>query len=181
MSYRIDYRHPKYEPHRNVQTATTPGEIIVTNGGISHTAIYCTYLIVDDSMRIENKEILEEFKHDKYAPSLRAELDSRQERPIHLRQEYPNVEVETNLERNEDGTQKIEGLSISGYVDEQQDWVIRLTVVANCPEAQSLDGEGKPQHCHFTIIVKDDTMGIRQVAWTGTLIVLPGILDEGVE
>lgn len=175
MSYRILEKPPRPKPHRNVQTATTPGEIVVTNGGISKPAIYCTYVIVNDAKQIENKEVLKAFKRDKYAPSLRAEIDQTQERPIHLRQEYPNVEVETNLERNDDGSPKIEGLSISGYIDEQQDWVIRLVVTANCPEAET-----KPQHCLFTIIVKDDKLGIRQVAWTGTLIVLPGILTEGV-
>lgn len=175
MSYRIDH-HPIPEPHRNVQTATTPGEIVVTNSGISKPAIYCTYLIVDDAKQIQNKEMLREYRKDQYANSLRAIIDSTQERPIHLRQEYPNVEVETNLERNEDGSSKIEGLSISGYVDEQQDWVIRLIVTANCPEAET-----EPQHCRFTIIVKDDTMHVRQVAWTGTLIVLPGILNKGVK
>lgn len=40
MSYRIDIpQAPK--PNRSMETATTPGTIYVTNGGVSNLAIPC--------------------------------------------------------------------------------------------------------------------------------------------
>lgn len=188
MHYHFGEKH-KVPAQRTMQSSATPSHFHITNGEIDKVfKIPATYIVLNEATRLQDARVLEKYKHfpTSYHHLIKMIKDSTQEVPIHFNKEYYELvkdedgkyhkeyyefSVQVNLEKGEDGKQKIPGLQVTGHIDPVQDWVIDLHVTANVPEAQI-----KPATCRFTVFVFNDKIGKKDVAATGLFTVLPAIL-----
>lgn len=186
MSYRIDQGPMPPGPSRSMQTATTPGHIYITNGDKDRIfAVPCTYTVVERAKRIQDKKMLDEYKKRPSMQSciIRRLHDDRLQVPIHFNKEYYKINkdnekeyykfnVVCHLEKDEDtGELTIPGLAMSGYIDDRQDWVIKLSISANCEKAIQ-----KPETCKYSVIMTNEELGKTKTVLTGKITVLPAIL-----
>lgn len=186
--YRILEKPMPPKPQRSMQTATTPGHIYITNGDENRVfAIPCTYTVIDRAKRIEDKKVLDEYRNlhsiHCYCNDLRRLHDDRLQVPIHFNKEYYKInkdkekeyykfDVVCHLEKDEETKeQKIPGLTMSGRIDDRQDWVIKLSISADCELAIQ-----KPKTCKYSVIMKNEELGKTKTALTGRITVLPAIL-----
>lgn len=154
MGYRIGEPKPR-EPRRDVQDAASPSTVFVQNGTTFEYAIPCWYLIADEPVRshCHNRQHHDhvgwpsptypdhicqdwEFAHSCHAHDAKGHhhdhcehyLDMEKLAPIHLSKEgYSNIEVAF------DGAPS--GLTATGTIDSDRDWVVRITIKSRVPSA----------------------------------------------
>lgn len=191
MSYRIGEPKPK-KPNRTVQKLTTPSEIFVTNGSIADIAFPCWYQEIEHALRARrhcshwhdhvgqpspnhpdhvcqpHDYAHEHFHHhhkDHHFHDLHRYIDMATLTPIHLLKEgYSKVIISTS--------EKYEGLSLEGIIDEEEDWVVRLNINADLEEAAE-----DPVKVKVVIKVADEDESIIDVAAICTLVIMPAPID----
>ena len=171
MSYRINERpHPR--PQRSVTDVATPVRLTVSNGTIAHFAFPCWYQEVHPPVPAHPHD---HHRHDyegwpapshpdhccqlwspirhmcsigerhECSPHCEHYVDLGKVFPIHLSEEgYSSIQVSW---ATEDGVAP-EGLDVVGWIDEDDDWVVRVTVSSEVPTALE-----KPQRARFSVFV----------------------------
>ena len=177
----MGYRKP--EPHRHhkhdIEDVATAGRILVTNGNKNKFAIPCYYY--PTPIKPHNGPLCkDEWDHEHWPQPTRpdgtlqmgafegypiqgyipwhAPLQIKDVKtvPIHLRQEgFTSV----TCALSDDAPS---GLTLSGSIDTQDDWVVRVTIQANCAAA-----ENEKVECHAAIRVtgnnRTDTLGVFKI------------------
>ena len=203
MTYRMkEHRHPV--PQRSAVDITTPVKLYVHNGTISNFAFPCWYQEVLPPVPAirHNREL-----HDHHGwpnpthpdhicqlwipekghcihgfseckPHCKHFIDYKKVHPIHLLSEYEGYDPHPIIAfANEDSDDKIR---IYGEIDEVEDWVVRLNVLAHDPDAVY-----KPQVHRFSVFLnrylgttkKSDRPVARDLVVLAELIVLPSAID----
>lgn len=172
MSYRIGHTPPPM-PNRSVQNLTTWTVVNVINGSVFNAAYEASYIEVTEPESIESRKTLEKYNISKglYDRRIKKLHNSKNDIPIHFNHEYykyvdgekvylkPDVEV--ILDEDNPISEYIEA---SGWIDEKEDNVIRVKIKPNIP-SQKL----ATLKILFTVVVKDDTIGYRDVALNGVI------------
>jgi len=194
QSYRIKPR-PFPKPHRSLQDTATPGEVWVHNGCTADLAIPCWYLEVHPPIRLhphdthyhdhigwpspnhpdhicqrwapDEHNLPFELRHETTRP--RWLLDPKYIAPIHLLSEdegYSSVTVNWLSDHN--------GVTAVGWIDEVEDWVVRVRFDVASPNALE-----EPLDLKFAAFVNstgDEARGLsarRDLVLLGTLHILP--------
>lgn len=193
----MGYRALKPRPHEPRRTATdiaTPVKLFIHNGALSEFAFPCWYLEVEPPVPAAHHDrdlhdhcgwpepmrpdhscqlwIPEPGHHvhgwQECFPFARHYLNFKKIAPIHLRSEYEGytgVDVHWIDEH--------EGIEITPYIDEKEDWVVRADVDCLDPKATEF-----PQHYRFSIFAKSPRR--RDLVVLAELIVLPSAY-HGIE
>lgn len=190
MGYR-KLEHHHHPPRRNVQDTATPGKIIIQNGATGYFAFPCWYLLIprpipwtphdrphhdhigwpgprhpDHSCQDHDFHIGACTHHDGVhgCDGHKAYLDQRRVYPIHLLKEG-YTEVEVALE------DQPEGLTVSGHIDEKEDWTVRVDVDAQCEVA--IKDRFETVYTVFAV-GEIDGKNVKDVVTRGKLVILPG-------
>lgn len=139
MSYRIKpERHDHHHDKRTVDNLATPQVLKIINGSTIDVAYPCWYNEIKFPERLHHKDwhdhvgwpgpnypdhICQQSFHHKhgypYNPHAHHYVDLQQLIPIHLTEEgYEDVIVQTAI--------TIPGLTAEGYIDTENDWVVRV-------------------------------------------------------
>ena len=192
-SYRIDEPRPRPK-QRSMQDTATPGTVFVHQGTTAHLAIPCFYQEAHfpvhahphDRMRHDmlgwptpehpdhscqewdfDRHCCRRTPHMKFCPpSCERFVDLGRLFPIHLTDEgYDGVEVE----------QQTELVTVTGHIDSDQDWVVRLDVESDVDISVT-----KPQRTSVAVYVTrgDDA---RDLVSLVKVIVLPVAIEEADE
>lgn len=144
----MSYRH-NHLKNLNISDTTTPSSITIENGVSSDFAFSCWY----------SKEHRHDCNHNEKNLS-----------PIHLTEEgYTRVEVIFD-------DQPV-GLVATAYIDEEEDWVIRLELNAQLDEAIE-----QRFRCRYTILIHmevDNVITKTDMVCKGKLTVLPSPWKSG--
>lgn len=202
-SYRIDQPKP-VKPNRSMQDVSTTGRIYVHNGCTANLAIPCWYMEVRPPVHARHHNRMrhdmigwpwpdkpdgccQEWDFDRHPhrcgphpkhrpPDCRKLIDMRRLIPIHLIDEgYSKVSV--NVVDADGGG--VDGISASGEIDENDDWIVRVSFDASVPGV--LTPEDDPVECYYSVYLNMDSNGVRDLAAIGRLTVLPspfGVANE---
>lgn len=204
MSYRINER-PKPRPQRSAVDIATPVRLTVHNGATAHFAFPCWYQEVHPPVPAHPHD---HHRHDyegwpspkhpdhccqlwapdrhmcsvghrhECSPHCEHYVDLAFVTPIHLRDEgYTDAVVAW---ATEDGLAP-EGLSVVGWIDEDEDWVVRVSVMPEMAEARE-----KQQKVRFSVFAEapaDDSAKKRYGMARRDLVVLADltVLPSGYE
>ena len=191
--YRIDAPRPR-RASRSMQDTVTPGTIFVHQGTTAHMALPCFYQemrrplparphdrMLHDTLGWPTPEhpdhVCQDWDfdhgccrltpHTRFCPpSCERFVDLGRLYPIHLTEEgYDGVEVE----------QQTELVTVTGSIDEKQDWVVRLVI-----ESKVDMGVTKPQRTSVAVYVTrgDD---VRDLVSLVKVVVLPVAIEEADE
>lgn len=190
MGYRIKEHKPK-PPRRDVQGTTSPSTVFVQNGTTFEYAIPCWYLIAEEPVRAhchsrqhhdhvgwpsptKPDHICQDWElahschaHDSghhHHDHCHRYLDMEKLKPIHLSDEgYESVDVAFD--------DAPDGLTATGYIDEDRDWVVRVTI-----DAMVADAIDKRIEIPYTVFVSGKVMEHyrRDAVSRGTMVILPG-------
>lgn len=192
-SYRIDAPRPR-KASRSMQDTATPGTVFVHQGTTAHLAIPCFYQesffpvhahphdrVLHDMLGWPTPEhpdhVCQEWDFDRHhcrrtphmkfcPPFCERFVDLGRLFPIHLTEEgYDGVEVE----------QQTELVTVTGRIDPDQDWVVRLDVESDVDMSVT-----KPQRTSVAVYVTrgDDA---RDLVSLVKVIVLPVAIEEADE
>lgn len=187
MGYRIGEKKP-HKPNRTMQDVATPSDIFIVNGETSRLAIPCWYYIIDPPIEAHPHSRMHhdhvgwpspnhpdhicqrwDFAHSCCGYDMHKHvcdhchmyLDMDTMAPIHLTREgYTNAYISFD--------ENISGLTSDCYIDEKEDWVIRVNLKAKCEKAIK-----EKQRIRFTVFVSNGS-DIIDIASTGFLTILPG-------
>lgn len=171
MSYRIKEHH-HHHGHRTMVDIATPMRVTVHNGATAHLAIPCWYQEVQKPVRAKHHNVHWHHHvgwpspnhpdhicqlayegrhyghrcplgHDHCHKTCSHYIDMRNIMPIHLLSEYENYQTARVVFDN-----KPNGLTAQAWIDEIDDWVVRVLFGAELPEAitEHID-------CHFSVFV----------------------------
>lgn len=189
----MSYRHHDHKPHKMHRSAvniTTPIKLFIHNGTATSFAFPCWYQEVKPPVpaRIHNHHL-----HDHHGwPSWRHTdhicqmwipepgytidgpgecrrpfhnyIDYSKVTPIHLLSDYEGYDNEGIVA----WVEKPEGIDATAYVDENEDWVVRVDISAN-----DADAVERPQVYRFSVFLDSSTTHRRDLVVLAELIVLP--------
>lgn len=197
MAYRLE-EHKPHAPRRTLTDISTPTKIYVQNGTIAHLAFPCLYQEVHmpRHIRIHNRHIhdwlgwptpthpdhiCQVWVDDLHEPMIGFErhkihpkklIDLRKLRPIHLLSEYEGYQnVSIALNANPEFVDVESKLTVTGEIDAQDDWVIRVTIDARDETALHF-----PKRYFMSVFVEGP--GRRDLAVLAEVIVLPSSYSE---
>lgn len=197
MGYRTFQTEP-HPKRRNMQVTTTPGKIYVANGCTAEVAIPCFYQEAHEAQRVRlhdraahdhagwpdphrkdrSCQIYEPMEAGWQEPDHTAMgghpithryVDGTKLVPIHLLEEYPKAEIKVGLEKAA-STRSQSTINLTGKVDEDKDWIIRLHV-----DAWIGDEPAEPETYKFSVYVRSSSPSRSMLAFRGELVILPGI------
>lgn len=196
MGYRLEDKKPR-EPRRDVQGAASPSTVFIQNGSILEYAIPCWYLIADAPVRshchsrdhhdhvgwpspTHPDHICQDYEfahgchhaHSCHNHHIKGHhhdhcdryLDMRKLHPIHLAKEgYEDIEIAFDNPPY--------GLQAHGYIDEDRDWIVRITV-----DSLVTDAIENRVEIPYAVFASGNVMGHdrRDVVSRGVMVILPG-------
>lgn len=191
MGYRIK-AHPKPRPNRAAADVATPTRLFVTNGATTDFAFPCYYQEVrmpipahcHDSHWHDHigwpgpdhpDHCCQLWSPDRHCCSIgmRGECSPHCERyvdlskliPIHLSSEYEGYE-RIEVAWATEGLQAPDGVTVTGSIDDQDDWVIRLHV--DCMDPTAIE---KPAKYKLSVFACNDAK--RDIVMPAELVIMP--------
>lgn len=171
MAYR-KLERPETPGKRYVSNASPEAKVFVSNGTAVNYAFPCWYVEVPNAIVAYHRVDC----HDHYGwpdpmrvdrscqigPTRMTDESDAYVFPIHLTEEgYDSISVLFD--------QKPAGVSATGSVDEDDDWIVRTNFSASCPDAVSEKVEAK-----FSVIASNSETNAKDLVVRGRLIILPG-------
>lgn len=193
MSYRIKNIKPPVKK-RSMQSTSTLSEIFLANGATSHLAIPCFYkeITSPDPAVYHNRHLHDHlgwpspnwpdhscqswdfahacnkptdkcsFVHEKGYCCKRLNMDELI--PVHLIKDgYMGIEIAFSDKPN--------GLEATGYIDQNKDWIVRIDLSANCPDA--IKNKVTTTYSVFANGMINDR-DVSSIVATGVLSIIPG-------
>jgi len=193
----MSYRHHEHKPPRVSRAATnttTPIKLFMHNGTVADFAFPCWYQEVKPPLpaRIHDKHTHDyqgwpSWKHPGHSCQLwipepgyhthipgecqhwfRNYIDYKMVTPIHLLSDYEGYD-DTGIVA---WVGEHEGIEIAASVDPVEDWVVRLDVTANDPNALE-----RPQAYKFSVFLDSNVTNRRDLVLLAELIVLPSAYE----
>lgn len=202
MGYRI-HEHKPPKPQRSAVDITTPVKLYIHNGTVSNFAFPCWYQeILPPVPAVPHARHLHDHQgwpswqhpdhicqlwlpekghcyhgHSECEPHCKHFIDYKKVYPIHLLSEYEGYNSEAIIAFVDDDSR--DKISINGYIDESEDWVVRITIDAHDPDAVR-----EPQVHKFSVYLdrylnSAQSPVARDLVVLAELIVLPSAIING--
>lgn len=200
MSYRINGKKEECHPVRTVQKTSTPGTIYLTNGEGCRLAFPCYYQEILPPVYVQHHcrdwhdhigmpspnhpdHICQDWEfawhhRDGYGPTSHHAIHRRYFDDRHICDNYLNMDSLAPIHLIDEGYERIfvqvsdsvSGLTAKGWIDEEDDWLIRILVHANIP---NLD---KKFETKFAIRADNKSLNKIDTVFLGRLVVLPSAM-----